>query len=59
MNEVHPRTFADLKDCPLRKRDEALPDLLYRFWIPQHANEMVIDMIFVKGHGCLSRSPSA
>ena len=55
MNEVHIRTHADLKDIPLRQRDDARRNVINRFRISQQAYEIRIDMVLVERPTCSMR----
>ncbi len=53
MNEVHPRSYANLQNISLGQRDDALPDLLDGLGISQKAHKMRIDMVPVERHSQL------
>ena len=55
MNEVHVRTHADLKDIPLRQRDDAQRMSSIGFGISQQAYEIRIDLVLVERHTCSMR----
>jgi 2-polyprenyl-3-methyl-5-hydroxy-6-metoxy-1,4-benzoquinol methylase len=57
VNEVHPGTYADLKDSPFGQRDEALTNVPDGLRVSQHGHKMGIDMISVEGHRQISSSP--